>query len=140
MKSEVIEQAEKSLNEIKRGFLIKFKNNKEFKNFKEVIEHALQTVKNNEFDYSLPITVYSKSNSLQCKCTIGRGIGDIYRLCKNYFPETKLKDVVDYLENNRKGKRIQYCYTTKQTVFRKDNYDNITANFVIRGKNGKQFK
>lgn len=132
-----IKEAENSLNEIKKGFLIDFGYENNFNNFTEVIDHAILRRHN---DINLNPTFYSKSKKLQCICSIGRGIGDLYRLCKNYFPNTTLEEVIMYLKNNKHNKRIQYCGTTKQTVIRKETYaPHISGSIIVRGKSGKQF-
>lgn len=137
MKYNSLEEVEEDLSSMKRGFLLKFVEELKFKNYQEVLEYA---VMKNSINNRLPTTVYAKSGGIQCQCMIGRGITDLWRICKYYFPNTKLCDVINYFKNNTKNKRIQYCSTTIQTVIRTDNYSSYNEDIVIRGRKMKGFK
>lgn len=108
-------------SEIKKAQRLCFKGNYEFNNFEMVINHMLDR------DLNVQKTYFSNSNRIQCKYWLhGRGVYDIYRTVLYYFPDTKLKDVLEYL---KKSFAHFYCYDTKQTVFNK-----IGTNFYS-GKN-----
>jgi hypothetical protein len=62
-------------------------------------------------------TYFSKNNKLQCEYSKLRGICDIYRTVLHYYPNTKLKQVLDIMDSI--GYFESYCNTTAQSVFYK---------------------
>lgn len=50
---------------------------------------------------------------IQCEGGRSRGIADIYRLCRYYFPNTTLQEVIKAVEKRDNS----FCCTTNQTVF-----------------------
>lgn len=84
-------------------FRIAFNENYRPKNIKECIYRILAG----------ETTYMAISGNRQCPRFRSRGISDIYRLCKFYFPNITLKTVL----TNLKGKGHTQCLTTNQTVF-----------------------
>lgn len=88
---------------------------------------------NNRFN-----TVYYNSGNTQTSCGRRRSLGDIYMICKFYFPNIELIDVVKLLygeflttdvfkrPNTSKDLRTSYCSTINKRVW----YSN-TNNFLI---------
>lgn len=108
-----IEDIQANLDSLKT---LKFKENKEFKNLREVIDFAI--VRDYRVDNS---TMYSKAKSkIQC-LNKQRGIADLYRIGRHYFPNTKLNDVIEVIKE--KPVYYHYCYTTNQDVFLENNED-----------------
>lgn len=99
------EEIENDLNKLS---LIRFKKKYKFNDFKEVIKFALIGEKNTQ-------TYYSKNGTKQCEENKMRGIADLYRLSKNYFPDVKLKDV--YEITNKLFCYQGECATTHQSVY-----------------------
>lgn len=132
----ILKEIEEDLSQMKRGFLLKFKD-KTFNNYQEVLEYA--TTYNTILQLN---PTYYKSGGLQCKCDIGRGISDLWRICKFYFPETTLEDVVTYFKNTDLNYRIQYCGDTNQTVIRLETYSKCIkpTSIAIRKRNFKNVK
>ncbi len=104
-----IEEIQKELDTHRRQ--LKFSQEKKFNNFKEVVDFA--TLANYTIDNS---TKYG-SGGFHCRQSAQRGASDIYRLCKTYFPNIKLEQVLKYLNTNTFSKN--YCFTTNQDVFMK---------------------
>lgn len=86
------------------------------------IDDILKKILNNNYTIDNS-TYYSKNNRKQCNQFSSRGIADIYRLCKYYFPETTLKEVVDSLQ--KRTLNYGYCFTTNQDVFKDSYKDNM---------------
>jgi len=70
----------------------------------------------------------------QCSKNRYRGVTDIYKLCKYYFPDTSLRKILANLDKRYRT----YCSTTYQSVYRpgsvryKDQYG-----LIINLKNGQ---
>lgn len=108
-----LEEIEKDLKKLKP---IRFKKDYKATSLKNVIEDALR----NDSDTICGLSTYHLNNKLQCEGSDNykshvrlRGIADLYRLARNYYPNTKLKEVVNLLKNRQR----QYCTTTHQTVY-----------------------
>lgn len=99
-----------------------------FKNYKQVIDQAV--IQGNS-------TVMDHGKGYQCPPGRKRGIADLFRLCKYYFPETKLCDITKYMQNTKFA--ASFCGTTNQTVYRNANmpysYRGQTKTPYIRLKN-----
>lgn len=132
-----IEDIQKNLDTLKP---LKFSNDKkEFKNIEEIIRFACQR------DFLIDNST-KQGNRLQCSRVKSRGIADLYRICKNYFPNTTLKDVVKTVEKIPMS--YHYCHTTNQDVYRtsdKGDYtiaytgvDSIKSDPAIRLKNRRR--
>ena len=93
-------------------------------------------------------TYYDSNNKTQSLGGCYRGISDIYRVVIYYFPETTLKEVINYLLNV-KFVCSGYCSTTAQTVIKAmgNQYTtmnslnhNLTMNTMRTAKFGKNVK
>jgi len=58
---------------------------------------------------------YSVEGRIQCEGKRSRGVADMYRLCRYYFPEVTLKQVYKALRSRTIG--CSFCYTTNQDVY-----------------------
>ena len=115
-----IEEIEKELDKLKP---LKFSIKKEQpKNYKDCIDRVIQG----------EATFMNSDIYPQCHSNKARGTADIYRTCKFYFPNTKLKDVINYI----KPKAKDFCTTTNQTVF----YRYGNNNYIIRIRIGHSSK
>lgn len=103
-------------NHLDKLISLKFKIDREFDSWKNVIKHAI----NNTYTVNNS-TVYSTNNKFQCSRNRYRGIADLYRIVHYYFPEVELKTVYDYVRNNQ---LITFCSQTFQNVVRDNLYDN----------------
>ncbi len=98
---------------------LKFKEEKVFKDFKEVIDFAnVRTCTkyvNGKFETIITdnSTRHSKNNRPQCPNSRSRGLADITRIVKHYFPNVSLKEIYDYSIHNF---YISYCGDTRQDV------------------------
>lgn len=116
---------------------LKFSKNKSFNNITEVLDFAC--INDYHTDNS---TMLSNSNKkIQCNSNRMRGISDLYRISKYYFPDTKLDDIVKYIKS--RPFQYLYCYTTNQDVFRhtkmnKD--DNYIYGRVVADKNNPSIR
>lgn len=127
-----IEEIEKDLKQLSK---LRFKHKeKKFKSFKNVINEAIGKIHN--YVQTGKPTYYEKGG-LQCKEGRRRGIADLYRLSLYYFPNTKLKEVVNYA---MKKYSSSFCHNTNQTVIR-PNYGGKSHSSIhinIRLKNRKK--
>lgn len=115
---------------------LKFSKNKSFNNITEVLDFACLNDYNTDNS-----TTFSNSNKIQCPKTRMRGISDLYRICKHYFPNTKLDDILKYIKS--KPFQYHYCYTTNQDVFRRVNSTNdstTTYGQVVADKNNPSIR
>ncbi len=91
---------------------LKFSENKTFNNITEVLDFAC--LSNYHINNSTMLS--NSKKKIQCPQGRMRGISDLYRISKHYFPNTQLNDVLDYIKS--KPFHHLYCYTTNQDVFR----------------------
>jgi hypothetical protein len=133
-----LEEVEEDLLKLKH-FNLKFKGDLKFNSYEEVILYASTKIIHPYNNISRLPKTYYENNQLQCECTIGRGISDLWRICKYYFPNVKLQQIIDYIDQNNSIFFIQYCNTTLQTVIRCGiGYKQIF--YFIRGRHMKKFK
>lgn len=72
-------------------------------------------------------TYLNSDKTPQCPKDRMRGVRDIYRICKYYFPEIKLKTVLEKLQPQVHS----FCNETKQSVYqgyKYHNYENVKIN------------
>ena len=74
--------------ELSHNPLIKFIEAPVFKDINEVIRFACIDKK---------ATVFSRDNYYQCGAGRNRSLTDLYSLCKNYFPDVTMKDILEVL-------------------------------------------
>jgi len=93
-----------------------------FKDINEVLRFATNS------SYLVDNTTYIQGRQ-QCYRQRRRGIADLYRLCKYYFPQTTLEDVVEAVKSIPMQRN--YCWTTNQDVFRyyRENYDDDESQY-----------
>lgn len=117
-----IEEIEKELKEHKR---LKLAESIKPNNYKEVIDEVI---------HGKP--TYLSSKYPQCIRNRARGIRDIYRTVLTYFPNTSLKDVLNYTNEYSQG----YCTTTRQSVYNRNKYPSfeIVRINLGRGNCGKE--
>ena len=70
--------------------------------------------RNNDFD-----TIYSKSKTIQTNRGRRRSLGDIFMICRYYYPNISLDTVIAWLYS-RDYFKGQYCGTIKKRVWRMD--------------------
>lgn len=75
-------------------------------------------------------TYMNSDTSPQCQTNRYRGIADMYRLSKHYFPTTQLHTILDYLSN----KKTNFCTTTNQNVYscKFTNYHRVNKSPQVR--------
>lgn len=111
-----IEEIEKELDKLKP---LKFNNKKALpKSYEECIDRVIQG----------EATFMNSDIYPQCHSSKMRGIADIYRTCKHYFPNVKLKNIVQHARK----KPHQFCCTTNQTVFSRANGYSDKMGILIR--------
>ena len=87
-------------------------------------------------------TIYVDDKSIQTDTGRRRSLGDIFRICKYYYPECTLKDILILLYREipiiiTRGFRTSYCSTIKKRVWYYDNNDNNTvANLTTKDEYG----
>lgn len=72
-------------------------------------------------------TIYVDSKETQTEPECRRSIGDIYMICKYYYPKCTLKQIKDILYDlvkNKEGYRSSYCHSTKKRMFYYSNTEN----------------
>lgn len=83
--------------------------------------------------YNLTYFTYeSSTDKLVCKRHRRRSVGDIYLICKNYFPDTNLDEVIKCLIRlvNSNTLAVSKCSDIKKYVFvKKDSY---TGNYMTK--------
>lgn len=70
--------------------------------------------------YNNEKNTYTLKGNLQCSNQCRRSGGDIFRICKYYFPKTKFIDVMRILEslpNETVGVRSSVCHTISKRVY-----------------------
>ena len=91
--------------------------------------------RNNEFD-----TVYSENNNVQTTKGRRRSLGDIFMICKYYYPNISLSTVIAWLYSPEYFKG-QYCSEVKKRVWRIDynvmNHENFNDEY---GKTTNYYK
>jgi len=88
---------------------------------------SFEFIRNSNHKYNSDLYYYD------CYCTTNRrrSLGDIYRICKTYFPSTKIEEVLEILIDLCESKELSgsYCNTIQKFVFHKQN-----ENFYPKGK------
>ena len=99
------------------------------KNVKDFIENELFGIG------AVCTSVYAETNKYQCRSDADRSIGDIYALCKYYFPETTVIDVIKIIYNrileyqNTKLFFVgHYCNQIEKRVY---NHKNIRTGYCL---------
>lgn len=65
-------------------------------------------------------TIYVNTKEVQTDTGRRRSLGDIYMICKYYYPNCTLSEVFETLHDlcsNRQGFRTSYCYTINKRVY-----------------------
>jgi hypothetical protein len=77
-------------------------------------------------------TIYKKNKKEQCYSGAYRSMGDIYNLCREYYPDVKVEQVMKCLVNMyKKGEVFSfYCPNIRKRVFRP-----ITSSYPIGNLN-----
>lgn len=93
-----------------------------FKDITDILKFATNS------SYNINNTTYMGKRK-QCPRQRKRGISDLYRLCKYYFPETTLENVVKAIKST--SMQRSYCCTTNQDVFRyyNDKFDDDESHY-----------
>lgn len=98
-----LKEIEEKLNKLK---LIKFKGDIKFNNIREVLKRACKNC------YEDDEITYTITGHYQCGKGKNRGLRDLYRLCKYYFPKLTLKEFLP----QTKFLLHSFCNETYQTV------------------------
>jgi hypothetical protein len=102
-------------------YSIEFLKCPKFRNITEVISYAL----GNGSHSGMPDTRRISDKKHEPKQNLGhsRSIQDLHLLCKNYFPQTTVKDVANILRKKCENKKysIWECETFRRPMFAKTN-------------------
>lgn len=104
--------------EDKSGRRIRFRTVKSFNNLEEVIDFAFKmqgTESSTEKTKKWRSQLLGNSRSLQ----------DLYLICKYYFPDTKIEDIIYYLRElwGDKNLIMHHCYTFGRMMFIKEKHN-----------------
>lgn len=88
-------------------------------NYKHKKEISLKEFIKN-FIHLGPKTIYKKNKKHQCNPGAYRSMGDIYNLCREYYPNVKVEEVMKCLVTLTKegGISTSYCPNIRKRVFR----------------------
>jgi len=91
-------------------------------------------------------TIYVDDSAVQTAPNKRRSLGDIYMICKYYYPNCTLNEVLNLLYNIiptiiTRGYRTSYCYTINKRVwYYSENIANIVSNQAQNDEFGKQYQ